>query len=65
MKITSSREVYQCSLFRVTEDKASDKSAEKSAEKPAEKPDTNARGADKSASRAREAAPGWAATCAS
>jgi len=42
-------------------DKASDKSAEKSAEKPAEKPDTNTRGADKSASRAREAAPGASA----
>lgn len=42
-------------------DKASDKPADKSAEKHAEKPDTNTRGADKTASRAREAAPGASA----
>ena len=42
-------------------DKASDKPADKSAEKPAEKPDTNTRGTDKTASRAREAAPGTSA----
>ncbi|WP_180730868.1 ribonuclease III [Paraburkholderia sp. PGU19] len=42
-------------------DKASDKPADKSAEKPAEKPDTNTRGTDKTASRAREAAPGASA----
>ncbi|WP_035991275.1 ribonuclease III [Paraburkholderia caribensis] len=42
-------------------EKASDKPADKSAEKPAEKPDTNTRGTDKTASRAREAAPGASA----
>lgn len=42
-------------------DKASDKPAYKPAEKPADKPDTNTRGADKAASRAREAAPGASA----
>ncbi|MEP9325572.1 ribonuclease III [Paraburkholderia phymatum] len=39
-------------------DKAPDKAVDKPADKPAEKPDTNARSADKPASRAREAAPG-------